>query len=118
MDLHSELDLSRRMVRDIRWVGGDIPYPPMRAWGPIGMDEVRRSWRDIASRADGEQRHCPGLYIHLPDQVLAEDGKDRPFGRTGHYLACLEKEAELIAVPKSLSLRTVYIGGGGAGVLS
>lgn len=106
------------MVREIHWVGGDLPYPPLRSWVPLSIEQICRSWEETAARAPSEKLHFPGLYINLPDQVLADAGKSEAFGGVGHYLKCLEEEAEQIAVPSSFSLRTVYIGGGGEGVLS
>jgi oxygen-independent coproporphyrinogen-3 oxidase len=102
--------LFRKPTRSPMWTQeGFFVYPPKQLWTPVSVEALSKAW----GRAD----EAVGLYIHVPAEVpLIKDFF--PSRRTHPYLESLEREAELLKLPKELPLRTVYIGGAGSGALS
>ncbi|MFA5140081.1 MAG: hypothetical protein WC728_12690 [Elusimicrobiota bacterium] len=102
--------LFRKPTRSPMWTQeGFFVYPPKQLWRPLSVGALSKTWRDADEPV--------GLYIHVPAEVpLIKDFF--PSKKTHPYLESLEREAELLKLPKGLRLRTIYIGGAGSGALS
>lgn len=92
---------------------GVFLYPPRRFWDSVKPSAVAAAWKGFkASSADR-----PGLYVHFPAELAALAEFYAP--RKSHpYLDCLEREAELLKLPKKLPVKTLYLGAGGTGAMT
>ncbi|MBI5208694.1 MAG: tetratricopeptide repeat protein [Elusimicrobia bacterium] len=96
------------------WEGWGVCYPPRCLWARLDGRIVRRAWAASVGAVPAERL---GLYVHLPAEVLRLPLSGVP-ARARLYSACLGKEAGLLGLPGPAGFETVFIGSGGAGVLS
>ncbi|MFA5139917.1 MAG: hypothetical protein WC728_11855 [Elusimicrobiota bacterium] len=91
---------------------GVFAYPPPIAWGPLKGQAAVEAWRRAVSKR--RFRDPLGLYIHIPPEVHYVCDFF-PARETHPYIESLEREVEFLKLPKDLPVRTLYIGGSGAG---
>jgi len=115
------LKLARHCASFLRRYSYRSPYPPILVYEPKELSDIRRAWKALA----GEKKRGPlGLYVHVPfcrtkcafcNCMSVTDGRGSSHDL---YLDCLDKEAALLRVPRSLRAETVCIGGGTPTLLS
>ncbi|MBI5210181.1 MAG: hypothetical protein HY927_09455 [Elusimicrobia bacterium] len=118
---------------------GVFVFPPRSLWRRLSTATVSAGWRGLrggprvrdaawggsprgrASRSSSGEaltvRDPLGLYVHVPAEL---DALKEYFilQRRHPFLEALEREAAALDLPAGLPLRTLYIGGAGAGALS
>ena len=124
-NLDEKLVLFKKIAYLLRNKSGSMFYPAANVWeSEFSISELKRVWQRVANQKNKKEIYDKiGLYFHIPfcnSKCFYCNCPSFPEKREkvyDQYIDCMEKEIEIIDFPQTVSLSTVYIGGGTPSIL-